>query len=87
MCYVILKELGKEVIIIESNLEHVHKLAVKYNLMCRSVMRVTVLQQTVGDVADLQQVLVEVFLHDGVNSPAHHLHAPLRPELNVVPDV
>lgn len=50
-------------------------------------MRVTVLQQTVGDVADLQQVLVEVFLHGGVNSPAHHLHAPLCPELNVVPDV
>lgn len=55
--------------------------------MCHSVMRVAVLQQTVGDVADLQQVLVEVFLHGGVNSPAHHLHAPLRPELNVVPDV
>lgn len=53
--------------------------------MSDSVLRVTVLQQTVSDVTNLQQVLVEVFLHSSVNSPAHHLHTPLCPVLNIVP--
>lgn len=50
-----------------------------------SVMRITVFQQTVGDVADFQQVLVVVFLHSGVDRPTHNLHTALRPVLNVVP--
>lgn len=51
-----------------------------------SVMRVTVLQQTVSHVADPQQVSVVLLLHSGVNGPAHHLHPSLCPVLNVVPD-
>lgn len=49
-------------------------------------MRITVLQQTVSHVADLQQVLVVFLLHSSVNSPAHHLHSSLCPILNIVPD-
>lgn len=52
----------------------------------RSIMRITVLQQTVSHVADLQQVLVVLLLHSSVNSPAHHLHSSLCPILNIVPD-
>lgn len=51
----------------------------------RSVLRITVFQQTVSDVADLEQVLVVVLLHSGVDSPAHHLHTALCPVLNIVP--
>lgn len=49
-------------------------------------MEVTVLQQAVGDVADLQQVLIEALLHSRVDGPANHLHSALRPVLDIVPE-
>lgn len=49
-------------------------------------MGLTVFQQTVGDVASFEYILIEVLLHCSVDSPAHYLHSTLCPELNIVPD-
>lgn len=47
-------------------------------------MRFAVFHEAVGDVVDLEEVLVILFLHPVVDCPGHHLHAPLGPVLDVV---
>lgn len=76
-------QLRIEVSLTSHHHHHLHRISSFY---FRSVFRVTVLQQAIGDVADLQQVLIEALLHGGVDGPAHHLHSPLRPVLDVVPE-
>lgn len=50
-----------------------------------SILGFTVFHEAVCDVVDLQQLLVVVFLHFGVDCPGDHFHPPLGPVLNVVP--
>jgi hypothetical protein len=47
-------------------------------------VRLTVFPQAVSDVADLQDILVVLFIHGRVDGPAYHLHPSLCPVLDIV---
>jgi hypothetical protein len=47
-------------------------------------MRITVFNEAIGDVVDLEELPVILLLHLLVDRPGNHLHPPLGPVLDVV---
>lgn len=50
-----------------------------------SVVRLTVLRQTVCDVVDVQLLLVELLLHGRIHGPGNDLDAAIGPVLHRIP--